>query len=164
MKKILLIIGIVLLCIALFFVFLRICKNVLLTAMLFVSGGPDDWAYTLLPGDYEIWRVNSQTIVFGKVNASGSLQHVVDSYILEFSYNDIFIGLKQISLDSAIHYENEDILKTKPDAHFYLVDATQEIVYGPYTEAEYLQQLQTLHTGPLGEWISTIPRPEGATS
>ena len=164
MKKALLLIGIVLLCIALFFVFLIVCKNVLLTAMLFASGGPDDWAYTLLPGDYEIWRVNSQTIVFGKVNASGSLQHVVDSYILEFCYNDVFIGLKQVSLDSSVHYENEDILKTQSDAHFYLVDAMQEIVYGPYTEEIYLQQLQALQTGPLGEWISSIPRPEDAIS
>lgn len=164
MKKILLIIGIVLLCIALLFIFLRICDNALLTGILLLSGGPGDWSYTQLPGDYEIWRVNSQTIVFGKENTTGSLQTVVDSFILEFCCNDTFIGLKQVSLDPDLLYENEDILKTEPDANFYLIDGPQELVYGPYTQEEYLQQLQLLQTGPLGDWISTIPQPEGAAS
>ena len=112
-----------------------------------------DWEYKL-PNNYEIVRVNSQSIVFGKNN--NSFDQTIDRYILEFCYNENYIGLKRLPLDHVPADEIVDIDSLdRSSMEFYLIDAMKDKQYGPYTEEQFTQKCNEIGTGNLGEWILT---------
>ena len=108
------------------------------------------WSYDL-PNDYKIWKKSNQNVVFGYV-IDGDFELQIDEYVAEFQYNNDFIGLKTLVLDG----EN-------PVVHFYLIDAYEREVRGPYLdEATYLAVSGVWSSNVLGKWITTTKIPDGA--
>ncbi|MCI8332874.1 MAG: DUF3997 domain-containing protein [Clostridiales bacterium] len=126
--------------------------------------GLNDWTYDLLPGDYEVWHVNSNTIDLGKRHGN-SLTTMIDRYVLAFCYNDVMIGVQQIVIDEDPQgrvLDMNQVDKSHPD--YYLIDAETDTVYGPYSAEEYESQVEALEATDMCDWILTVPRPDGAKS
>lgn len=125
----------------------------------FGPGGMGDWVYDRLPNGYEIWRLNSSNIQVVKGNGTT----ILDGYVLEFCYNESFIGIKHTSTDEMNSQrqagtKNMDMLNPE----YYLIDAQNDAVYGPWTADDYQKQLETRQVRDMCSWISTVPAPDGA--
>lgn len=123
-------------------------------------GGMGDWAYDRLPNGYEIWRLNSSNIQV--VKESGSII-ILDGYVLEFCCNDSYIGIKHISTDEMISQkqaDTKDLDTSNPE--YYLIDAQNDAVYGPFTANDYQNQLEICQIQNMCDWIPTVPAPDGA--
>jgi len=124
--------------------------------------GVDDWIYDKLPNGYEIWYVNSQDIEVGKRTGSKT-NRIINRYVLEFCYNESYIGIKRLPVDESLSYHDvviEELDASNPS--YYLIDAENDMIHGPYTVEEYTEQLETLHIENLCDWIKTVPKPAGA--
>ena len=115
-----------------------------------IGPGLSDWRYPL-PCDYEVWHVNSQTIVFGKKSASASLSTVIDPYVSAFCYNE----------DHAVVERLPNGKDTEP-REYYIVSLREDAVSGPYDRAELDAALEDRSIGGLCDWIATSPAPSGA--
>ena len=136
----------------------------LLTAILMLafSQAFQDWTYDKLPNGYEIVHVNSEDIELDKADGD-SLDIKIDRYILEFCYNDSYIGIKRLMIDENLRYIDvhiEDMDASNPS--YYLVDTINDVVMGPYTAEEYENQIEALKIDTMCDWIKTVPMPEGA--
>lgn len=136
----------------------------LLTAILMLafSQAFQDWTYDKLPNGYEIWRINSEDISLIKTDGDSSDLRI-DRYILEFCYNDSYIGIKRLMIDENLPYQEahiEDMDASNPS--YYLVDTVNDVVMGPYTAEEYENQIIALKIDTMCDWIKTVPMPEGA--
>lgn len=121
-----------------------------------------DWTYDKLPNGYEIWRINSEDISLIKTDGDSSDLRI-DRYILEFCYNDSYIGIKRLMIDENLPYQEahiEDMDASNPS--YYLVDTVNDVVMGPYTAEEYENQIKALKIDTMCDWIKTVPMPEGA--
>ena len=79
----------------------------LICLTLFLSScGISDWSYDL-PNGYEIVRVNSYSVVFGKNGRR--FNTTIDRYVIAFCHNDSYIGLKRVPLDNVPFDEKIDI-------------------------------------------------------
>lgn len=128
--------------------------------MLAFSQAFQDWTYDKLPNGYVIDRVNSENI---RLNKGDSSDLRIDRYILEFCYNDSYIGIKRLMIDENLPYQEahiEDMDASNPS--YYLVDTVNDVVMGPYTAEEYENQIEALKIDTMCDWIKTVPMPEGA--
>ena len=162
-KKILTIILVCLLClvvvIAVDFARLAVCFFALvLIATDFNPTG--DWEYTNLPNGYAVIRVNSQTIVLCSARRNIRL----NTYISSFCSNDRYIAVRWIDLANIeSQYEFEKIRAHCDEAVWYLVDTTDDALYGPFaTETAFEAACAEQGVGELGPWIDTVPRPDGS--
>jgi len=115
-----------------------------------------DWDYELCH-DYRIMRINSKTIELC-VKGSISFSPVVDSYVTSFCYNENFIAVRRLDIGDR-KIEEIDF----EEAEYYLIDAVNGSVFGPFAEEEAFQAVcEQQKAGLLGEWIDTYPAPEGA--
>lgn len=129
---------------------------------LLTSCGLGDWDYEL-PNGYSIWRINSQSIKLVKLENEYSAHTVVDRYVLEFCYNESYIGIKRLMIDENIPYEDVDIeAMDHSNPSYYLIDTQKDIVMGPYTEEEYETQMIAQEVETMCDWIKTVPAPKGA--
>lgn len=127
----------------------------------FGPGGMGDWVYDRLPDGHEIWRLNSSNIQVVKGN--GTI--ILDGYVLEFCYNESFIGIKHISTDEGNSRRRADTKNMDtPNPDFYLIDAQNDAVYGPLTADDYQNQLETRQIQDMCGWIPTVPTPDGASA
>lgn len=134
----------------------------ILTLMLTSCGGLQDWIYDKLPNGYEIWRVNSQDIGLCK-REGDSTELKIDRYITAFCYNDSYIGIQRLMIDESIPYADVNIEEMdQSNPSYYLVDAANDLIMGPYTAEEYDDQIKALNIQALCDWIKTVPKPEGA--
>jgi hypothetical protein len=126
--------------------------------------GLSDWSYELLPGDYEIWRVNSKRIILGRTSEFG-LTKVAETYVYAFCYNDRFIGIHGLDTGDDDLPASVDIREEYKDhAEYFLVDTQTHEVYGPMVLEMYNEMIALLQTGTMGDWIATRPMPEGAVN
>ena len=133
----------------------------LLCILLFSSCGLLDWSYKLSNG-YEIWRINSNDIVLEKVSDE-SYEIALGRYILEFCYNESFVGLKRLSIDDDIPYASvhiDEMDQSNPD--YYLVDTENDLILGPMSSDEYYIQIENSGIDNMSDWIKTYPAPKGA--
>lgn len=134
---------------------------IIVFALLLCScGGLQDWEYDLLPNNYEIWRINSEDIAL--VKNDGSIC-VINRYILEFCYNDSYIGIKKIMVDESVPYHEvyiEEMDATNPS--YFLVYTVNDTVMGPYTSEEYAIKIKELEIESMCDWLKTVPKPQGA--
>ena len=129
--------------------------------MMLSSCGVSDWIYEL-PNGYSIWEINCNDIALIK-EVDKSSRTALSRYILEFCYNNSYIGIKRISIDENIPYPEVQIDKLdKSHPDYYLVDTTADFILGPYTAEEYYIQIETLEIGDMCDWIKTVPKPNGA--
>lgn len=130
--------------------------------MLAFSQAFQDWTYDKLPNGYEIVHVNSEDIELDKADGD-SLDIKIDRYILEFCYNDSYIGIKRLMIDENLPYQEAHIEDMDPsNFSYYLVDTVNDVVMGPYTAEEYENQIEALKIDTMCDWIKTVPMPEGA--
>ena len=144
------------------------CLYVIVACLLFLSlsaCGLSDWTYELLPGDYEIWRVNSKSIILGRVSEYGLSSCGVETYVYAFCYNQRFIGIHGLDTGDDDLPAGVDIRKEYKDhAEYFLVDTQTHEVYGPMVLKMYNELIAFLQTGTMGDWIATRPMPEGAVN
>ena len=141
---------------------LKRCSILLILALVLCGcAGLSDWSYDQLPGDYEIWRVNSQNIVLGQRDGS-TLIHAVDSYIAAFSCNGRFIAVQRLNVDNLEILPGTSIRELGLEPEYWLIDAWNHAAYGPFTADEYREQLTLLDIGALPGWTDTVPAPDGA--
>lgn len=120
--------------------------------MLFLTARPafSDWEYEL-PNNYVIFKVNSQCIVLSKYQEH-SYDRVIDAFILEFCYNDVYIGLKRLPWDFTEHSQLLDLENYESGTiKYYIVNSENDTIYGPYTEEEFNNQCGTLEITDLCE-------------
>lgn len=124
---------------------------ILLTAC---SDGRGDWTYAL-PNDYEVFLVNSETIVITGpfhtvVQEEGSVytNYYINNYVSAFCYNERYVGAQQINVrinqpDRPIH-----------QPWFYLLDTITGTVIGPLeSEDEFHLKCEALQITDLCDWI-----------
>jgi aspartate carbamoyltransferase catalytic subunit len=137
-------------------------RMALIILMLAFSQAFQDWTYDKLPNGYEIWRINSEDISLLKTDGDSSDLRI-DRYILEFCYNDSYIGIKRLMIDENLPYQEAHIEDMDPsNFSYYLVDTVNDVVMGPYTAEEYENQIEALKIDTMCDWIKTVPMPEGA--
>ena len=123
----------------------------------FELGGAGDWTYNLLPGNYEIWRMNAEDISLEEVHYYKGTpigKPVIDSYIKAFCSDMRYIALKTASGNKA----SESALDVD---EYYLVDSKTRFVYGPLTPNEFKTKCDVLDFS-VSDWILTVPKPEAA--
>lgn len=136
----------------------------LVVLLLRCSPGMNDWIYDELPNEYEIWRLNSVDIHLIKRDGE-STRIRVDQHITKFCSNDVYIGIERLPVDDSITNASECIEKMNNSTpEYFLVDTVNDVVMGPYTAEAYERQVKDLGIEGLGDWIATVPRPEGAYS
>lgn len=140
--------GFVLLCALLFQLFL-------LWMMTHGLGGSGDWAYSDLPGEYEIWRINSKDISLIKKASENAGDYIVGPYIAAFCRDQRYIGLQRTEGPAGDTQE-----EAAPE--YFIVDSSDGAVCGPFSAEEYAAQCEALGFRP-DDWIPTVPAPEGAT-
>ena len=109
-----------------------------------------DWRYFIDQG-YSI-----DEIYYGCYLLTNDSQRVVDSSVVSFCFNDSYIGVQ------CVRGEEIDPNEEQKDLDYYLIDMNVNRRYGPFTEEAYYQFCESNDIGEVGDWISTIPRPEGA--
>lgn len=115
------------------------------------SAGSDDWEYKLVPGDYEVVRVNSEEIVLASTEDGEYKTDVVGSYISAFWYDDRYIVLKQYPGRKDGNY----------DRYYYCVDTQTDELFGPLGDDEF-SSLRVKLGIRIEKWILTDPKPNGA--
>lgn len=120
----------------------------------------EDWSYSDLPNEYEIWHINTHDIALGKMDGEHVFRKTIDEYVTSFCYNTKYIGVQAVQIDPVLPYEEINIEALNPK--YYLLDSAEDIVYGPYTENEYLEQLERIGIVDMCGWMATVPRPDGA--
>ena len=93
-----------------------------------VMTAPDDWENKALPGVYEIWRMNADTIALVEPQGEFLGRNVVESYVFRVAYNDEYIFVQQAESRTAVK---------EGAAAFYIVEVASGAVFGGYTEAEF---------------------------
>ena len=137
---------------------------VLWLLLLRCSPGMNDWIYDELPNEYEIGHINSIEINLLKRDGE-STRIRVDQHITKFCSNDVYIGIERLPVDDSITNASERIEKMNNSTpEYFLVDTVNDVVMGPYTAEAYEKQVKDLGIEGLGDWIATVPRPEGAYS
>ncbi len=134
----------------------KLVLSIILTiSLIFLAGCSlfsTSWTYTDLPQGYELKKINDTEMVIGK-EVDGNLEIEVEGktigiekYIAEFQTSDNYIGLKALESNE----EGVSVL-------FYIIDAKNEDVYGPYdTESTYNAVVEKIVEEELGEWKKTI--------
>ena len=93
------------------------------------------------------------------------MRKMVDQHITKFCSNDVYIGIERLPVDDSITNASERIEKMNNSTpEYFLVDTVNDVVMGPYTAEAYEKQVKDLGIEGLGDWIATVPRPEGAYS
>ena len=151
MKKPLVTILVILVCLVLIVVLVRGTRHLILS-LLAQSVTPQDWRVPL-PGGYEIQRLNSQGIILAKPDTKVSSTIVIESYINAYCYDDRYIGL-WCAKDGP-----DDLLGVAPEADtFYLVDSLDDTIYGPLDPGAYHTLCADLMLTEFDRWTRTAPK------
>lgn len=84
--------------------------------------GLGDWEITGLPGGYEIWRINSRSVILCKPDPQYDFlaATVVPAYVFEIAYTDAYIFAKRADVPEDL---DEPISYSDPD--YYIVDTVK---------------------------------------
>lgn len=150
MKKSLVAILIVLICLALVLAVVMGVRSLLLFFLL-KAMGPRDWSVPL-PGGYEIQRLNSRSIVLAEPFPDGHSDIVIHSYINAYWCDQRYIGL-WCAKDGP-----EDLLGVAPEADsFYLIDSLEKELHGPLDPDAYEALCLQLQLSSFDQWTKTAP-------
>ena len=127
---------------------LRPALLALLAAVFLCScAGAGDWAFTGLPGDYEIWRINASEIALVERTGDTIADSVVGPYVCAVAWNEDYILARQ----------KPERDSPGEDSVCYLVAVSSGTVDGPYTDAELQSQLDRLHVSLTDEdWVDVL--------
>ena len=144
-----------------FFIFIIVIFSIVFSACSTFNFGSNDWKYDKLPNNYQVWQINSNDIVIGKYMGV-SLDIIIETYVIEFCFNDMYIGVKQIQGKAEQTYKDIEDETNSLTPNYYIIDTKNDIVFGPYDIAEYQQKCENLNIDDFSQWIKTVPIPEGA--
>ena len=117
--------------------------------------GLSDWSYDMQNG-YEIWRVNSRSIVCGKAETSYSITPVAGDYVSKFYYDSRYIYLQCVDVPEDL---SEDINTDTP--MYYIIDVLTDEVFGPMTKVEFEELINSTQIDAESiSWINTVPMPD----
>ena len=122
-----------------------------------------DWELPLCNG-YYIFRTSSRDIcvVHERDNYKDLFENVIDAYITCFQYNSRYIAVRRLVVADRALLDDIQSVDTEA-ADYYLIDAETDTIYGPFAEKEDFERAcKEQNVGDLGEWIPTVPAPEGA--
>ena len=122
-----------------------------------------DWELPLCNG-YYIFRTSSRNIcvVHERDNYKDLFENVIDDYITCFQYNSRYIAVRRLVVADRALLDDIQSVDTEA-ADYYLIDAETDTIYGPFAEKEDFERTcEEQNVGDLGEWIPTVPAPEGA--
>ena len=126
---------------------LLVLLALLAAGLLCSCAGAGDWAFTGLPGNYEIWRLNASEIALVERTGDNIADSVVGPYVCAVAWNEDYILARQ----------KPERNSPEEESVCYLVTVSSGTVDGPYTEAELQIQLDRLHiplTG--GDWVDVL--------
>ena len=143
-------------------VILLVCSPLLLGLMGFPVGaaGLGDWRFHGLPGNWEVWRLNSRQIkiLYVKPGIYIRSSSVVEDYVSYVAWTEDFIFAQQVTLPE--EWETRDGVDGLAPA-YYIVDVKTRLTHGPYdSEADFLAACEELNTGPLPDWVRTTELPD----
>ena len=110
----------------------------------------NDWAF-IIHDEYQVWHINSETIVFGRMQSPNAMTHIVESYVSAFKYNSRYFVAER-------RPEGKHSEKTE----YYIVRLEDGVIYGPIELDDLEKELRNGEMGELCDWVYTVPRPEGA--
>ena len=151
MRKPLVTILVILVCLVLIFILTQGLWTLILSIFL-KQASPQDW-YVPLPGEYEIWRINSQRIVLVKQRSEVTTETVIEKHINAYCYDQRYIGL-WCAKDGP-----DDLLGVALEADaFYLVDSLDDLIYGPLDSTTYTALCEELMLFGFDQWTRTAPK------
>lgn len=93
------------------------------------GAGVSDWSYQL-PNDYEVWRINSDSIIIRDMESQKNVEDI-EGFVKEFSYDSRYVFTRNVE---SINYNN--IL----DEKYYVLD-TKKKVYDTCSSISELKEL-----------------------
>lgn len=110
-----------------------------------IMTGNGDWKYEL-KNNYQIWRVNSNEIIIGKIEDDSTLTPSINDNVVKFKYNDnyVVVGCSNDLKDNNLKY--------------YIINLTTDEIIGPLNNTD----LDKENINITMDWIKTKPTPGGA--
>ena len=140
-----------------------ILSFVLLALSTSACSGMGDWTVSGLPGGYEIWKINTRSVVLCLPNVEHptSAKKIIGPYVFEIWYNDTYICAKQADVPDDLE---KAIDKSNPN--YYIVDVTDGTCLGPFSEKEFDTSCQEIGIDGSLEWmdLNTLRRLNGNVS
>lgn len=136
---------------------------ILLALSTSACSGMGDWNVSGLPGGYEIWRINTRSVVLCLPDEESPYiaKNIIDPYVFELWYNDTYICAKQADVPDDLEKEID-----KSNPNYYIVDVTDGICRGPLNEDGFYEVCQELGIDGSLEWMDlhTLRRLNGNVS
>ena len=112
--------------------------------------GLGDWEITGLPVGYEIWRINSRSVILCKPDSQYDFlaATVVPAYVFEIAYTDAYIFAKRADVPEDL---DEPISYSDPD--YYIVDTDEGACFGPYDEEMFYETMSSLNISDTPNWM-----------
>lgn len=109
-----------------------------------IMTGNGDWKYEL-KNNYQIWRVNSNEIIIGKIEDDSTLTPSINDNVVKFKYNDnyVVVGCSNDLKDNNLKY--------------YIINLTTDEIIGPLNNND----LDKENINITMDWIKTKPTPSG---
>lgn len=155
MKKVLLVFLSLAVCFLVVFIALRGGSYLLINA-LFEDCGNRDWSVEL-PYGYEIVKINSKRIILINNTLNSASNIVISEYINAYRYNEQFLEVlcARDGPDDLLSVDREDDM-------YFLIEFEKRVLYGPYSNEEFINHCFELSIPEMGDWLTTKPRPQNA--
>jgi hypothetical protein len=125
------------------------CVSLLLSA----CSGAADWSYDGLPGDYEVWRINSKDISLCQPSESGTTADtIVGAYVDQIAFNERYIAVQQVKPTDR---DNPDKSRDDWEISYYLLDTDTGDLLGPLDEAAFQDACAQIDAEDFPQWIKT---------
>lgn len=124
-----------------------------LSLLLSACSGTEDWEYDELPGDYEVWRINSKDISLCQPSEDGTTaQDIVGPYVDQIAFNERYIAAQQLR-----PMNSDDLKKSLDDwkRFYYLLDTDTGDLLGPFDEAAFQDACAKIDAEDFPQWIKT---------
>lgn len=113
------------------------------------GAGVSDWSYQL-PNNYEVWRINSNSIIIKDMNTQKNVDEI-SGFVKEFSYDSRYVFTRNV--DSI---ESNNIF----DEKYYVLDTEEKKVYDSCNSVDELNELaENLEIEIPIKWYRTSPDP-----
>ncbi len=121
-------------------------SSLLCLFMIFIltsCAGMSDWSYDNLPGDYEVWRINSETVSLVQTENKVTGHSVVPSYVYAVSSTKDYVFAQRI--------ESRDADPKHPE--YYVVPVGSDKAVGPFDASGFKEYCASIGIAEPTEWL-----------
>ena len=146
-----------------FFILALFCLSIAYFAIFSQMGpGLNDWGFAL-PNHYQMWKVNSNTILIGLESSPGSLISYnregdligIPAHIVKKKKNERYLCAQVIAEETVVATTTSEV-----DVIYYVLDTAQQFVYGPiHGKDDYTELLDHVGITNLEDWNDTSDIP-----